>query len=334
MALTSITLIISIAVGFAVLNILLAIVWITCMRRSRDAKRQLAASRAHPPDLEKRPSVLKRIRRPSHTYPQPPPYRVRPEIRFDNAVTPLTHCEEPDYYLARDRFTPPPKLHAKKRRSTRGRKISPLVPADDKRRARANALPPATPPRHRDNPNNLAVPRSSVMRTTSKDTFDSASVYSTASAPLDMHDQVMLAQPFSRALYGRHVPEPQTGTTGAGPTLDMPAVPIATQASITAHPLDFIDPLAPQTYESVLARSRDHDRAELSRTDVGLPRRPQPVSTPEAPSRMRPRSHFRPTSRFSAMPPPLRLPELPTRNTPALDLDNSQRVLLSSPHSP
>lgn len=317
---TNIVLAIGLAAGFALLNLLLGVAWLVCLRHSREARRQLA--KTLPPDIEKHPSVLKRKRPPQAHRAQSYAPRARPDIRDGCSPMSLTHCEAIPY-LTRDRYTPSPRMHPKKARAART--MSPLVPLSDARRERNG------PPVHRHS--RLAVPRPGrtprIARTGSEDTFDTASIYSTVSAPRELHEQILGAQTFSRGRVGVDMDMAEQAP---------PAYPNATRPSIAPYALEFVELLAPETYDKTLA----HRRGQLPppATPVRMPRRPQPASTPEM---SRTRSYFHPTSRFSITPPPLEPDHLRTSLDPPSPLARkftpflyreSSRQTLPSPHSP
>ncbi|KJA20761.1 hypothetical protein HYPSUDRAFT_776840 [Hypholoma sublateritium FD-334 SS-4] len=253
--------------------------------------------------------------------------RVRGQTSALAAVRPLhrsalTHCEEIPY-LMRDRYTPPPRMHPKKMRAART--MSPLVPAGDARRRERNG-----PSVHRHS--RLTVPRAGrIARTGSGDTFDTASMYSTVSAPSDLHEQIMLAKPFSHARAGAEADMVEQAP---------PAYPpIAARPSVALHALNFVELLAPRTYDKTNAQRSL--QLPPPATPVRMPRCPQPVSTPDMLSRTR--SYFHPTSRFSITPPPLEPGHLRTSLDPPSPLERkftpflyreSSRQTLPSPHSP
>lgn len=240
MRITHLPLIIGLASGFGLLIFALGLTWLFHLRRSRNAKRQW--QKALRADVEKHRLDIQ---------------IVHSESAFDSS---LTHSEkhdqfeQPYYNHHADRFTSKPQPHSRTRRA-QGRLPSELLPPYDARRA------PGKPPRGLSSAHGatLTVPMS-VARATSYDSSDTASMYSTASAPIDLHDQMLLGQPMSRPLALTAQPRassplalPRTGRAARAihkVSRDElgPAYPTA------PCPVDYVDPLAPETYDKTVAR--------------------------------------------------------------------------------
>ncbi|KAF8973155.1 hypothetical protein BDZ97DRAFT_1779741 [Flammula alnicola] len=128
--------------------------------------------------------------------------------------------------------------------------------------------------------NQLVVP-TRVSREASGDASDTASMYSTASAPIDLHDQILLSQPFSRALNNTYMSPPATvPPRSSKDTASMETVyPVHRSApppTIDSTQL-FVDQLAPETYDktfplrwrgSVLLDTPTRPRASLQSGDL------------------------------------------------------------------
>jgi hypothetical protein len=243
MRFTHLPVIIGLASGFALLIFALGLTWLLHLRRSRNTKRQWQQTlRA---DVEKHPLDIQ---------------IVHSESAFDASLThseKLDQFEQPFYNYHADRFTSKPQPHSRTRRA-HARPPSELLSPYDLRRT------PAKPPSGLSSAHaaTLTVP-TSVALGISYDSSDTASMYSTASAPIDLHDQILLGQPMSRPLALTAQPRassplapPRTGRVArAIHKVHMDELGSAyPTAAVPTIPADCIDPLAPETYDKTVAR--------------------------------------------------------------------------------
>lgn len=163
----SIPLIAGLASGFVFLNLVLGLIWFLCrrsnMRRAQRRQQELEAKR----DMERSVSFFKK-----NTAVVAPVDIEAPEEKDsdgeDEDELAHWHSEKPD------RYTPPPIQANRRRQSEKG-----LVP------------PPSLAALARDH---LTAPSSFKLTATSGDSIcESASMYSTASAPIHLHEQILLS---------------------------------------------------------------------------------------------------------------------------------------------
>ncbi|KAF8200710.1 hypothetical protein BJ912DRAFT_921338 [Pholiota molesta] len=222
--------------GFALLIFALGLTWLLHLRRSRNTKRQWQQTlRA---DVEKHPLDIQ---------------IVHSESAFDASLThseKLDQFEQPFYNYHADRFTSKPQPHSRTRRA-HARPPSELLSPYDLRRT------PAKPPSGLSSAHaaTLTVP-TSVALGISYDSSDTASMYSTASAPIDLHDQILLGQPMSGHWHSQPSPVPvlrsprqeRAESRARSTRLRLP------NSGGAYIPADCIDPLAPETYDKTVAR--------------------------------------------------------------------------------